>query len=107
MATIVVFDTFDNIATVLITQKGIAVDFTGFTRFTLEAGGVVIDTDLDVNTITTTATQGELQFDIGGKGIPIGDHKATLIWFDASHINGQVLACDGDNDLTVQVKICS
>lgn len=103
----IIFNTYDNISLLLFKQDGIAIDFTGFTRFTLELGGVTVDTDIDSTTITTTATQGELKFDIGDKSIPVGSHNATLVWYDASHTNGQVLACSDDKDLIFQVKTCT
>jgi hypothetical protein len=102
-----IFPTRDNVSLVLFKQGGVAIDFSLATRFVLSFGTDTIDTAIDAGTITTTATTGELEFDLGQLTLTsTGKQYATLIVFDINHQNGQVLACEADENLSFTIKEC-
>ena len=69
-------------------------DFTGVTRYTLTftvAGVVtVLDTAITAGIITSIG-DGELEFDLGAAGIPIGSYVADLRIFNATYPTGFLL----------------
>ena len=102
-----IFPNRDNIALVLFKQGGVAIDFSTATRFVMTIGTDVIDTDIDSDAITTTATQGELQFKLGTLSLTFTGKKfATLIVYDPAHTNGQTIACIEDEKLSFEMAEC-
>lgn len=102
-----IFPSRDNVSLVLFKQGGTAIDFSVATRFLMTLGTDTVDTAIDATAITITATTGELQFDLGTLGLTsTGKQFATLVVFDPAHTNGQVIACEADENLSFTMKEC-
>lgn len=111
MATIeeTVYQGRDNVNLVLFTEgdDSTPVDFTAATRFLLNLGSAVVDTDITATSIETTLVAGELKFDLGNLSLPVGFQYADLIVFDPAHPNGQSLSCPSDKVLSFDVVDCA
>lgn len=91
----IVFDGFDNTATIQIDLDGVPLDFSAVTRMTLGLRGYdtpIADSDIDPTTIVWTAGDGAVVFTLGHLDVQPGVYQGILVAYDALHPAGQVLA---------------
>tara|TARA_R110002167_G_scaffold161416_1_gene357616 strand:- start:57 stop:377 length:321 start_codon:yes stop_codon:yes gene_type:complete len=96
----VVHKGFDNPNKITIEEDGAAIDFSAVTRMVLsfEGSTVAADTSIDSALIDWSQGNGVVEFSINDLAL-CGHHAATLIAFDASHVDGQVLVHMDDRAL--------
>ncbi len=101
----IVYSGHDNPCSITISQDGVAMNFAAVTRMTLSLRGhaTLLDSAVDANLIDWSAGSGVVSFDLGGASIPAGIYNATLVAYDALHLDGQVLAHAAGAQLIVRV----
>lgn len=80
----------DNDFQIIISDDSGVVDFTAVTRMTIEADGVIKDSDIDASAITWDSL-GVITFKLGDMALSKGFYSATLIAFDPAHSSGQLI----------------
>lgn len=100
--TINVFPGMDRPAKITVKQDGVPVEFVtgGVSKMILqfEESDIVADSSVDP-TLITWNDLGEVVFNIGELGLPIGNYIGTLIAFDPAHTNGQPVVSEADGNI--------
>jgi len=107
MITEIVYKNRDNPNSVLVKQNNVALDFSTITRMVLSFGGNNAIADSDVNSdFINWFDNGVVEFNIGGLDITTAAPlSATLIAYDPSHSDGQVITHFESNELNFRFVI--
>lgn len=101
MTTIRVYNGRDNVEIFQIRLDGAPVDLSSAARIVVHFKGldIVADSDENSDLFDWTIGDGKIGVMFGSLNLPEGQYPATLIVYDASHPNGQVVAHADDRPL--------
>lgn len=89
MIRLLMFNGYDNVASIIIRENGKEIDLTPVNRVVLKLGQITVDSSTNPDAIHWSGNR--LNFALGGIGVPAGDHDATVVIYDPSHDDGQVV----------------
>lgn len=90
-----VYNGHDNPVALQLTRRGSLVPLDGVTRITVTVGETTIDSDTEPTAILWAQpgyAVAEVRLFFGMLGLPVGQHGAWLVVYDAGHANGTVWA---------------
>lgn len=93
----------DNTINLVLKEDGTAIDTSGLTKITVTLGGITFrSTNQSGDPIRWNQggyETGEIRIDLGGQNLSVGRHKATIVVYDATNIDGIVWG-----NLTIRVE---
>ena len=91
----------DNPVTIELREDTTLIPWAGVTRMllTLEGSAVVADSDIAAELFDWTTGDGVLVLNLNDLAVTAGQYRATLVVYDATHPDGQVLVHKHSSDL--------